>query len=66
MKGFIFFLVVCAYALGTIGGIGYALYGRAYLISLAIAAGGAFAFPFVKKCYREAFPEITPKTQGRK
>ena len=44
-KGFICFLQICLYILGTIGGIGYACYNHAYLIAAGVAAVAVMAFP---------------------
>ena len=48
MKRYIQFLGICAYILGTIGGIGYACYCHAYLIAICIAVLAVIAFPTVK------------------
>lgn len=47
-KGFIYFLLICLYILGAIGGIGYACYNHAYLIAVGVAAVAAMAFPYIK------------------
>ena len=51
MKNILKLFGIAAWALGTIGGIGYAIYSKAYLIAIAIAVLGAMAFPTVKKWF---------------
>lgn len=38
------FCEVCAYAMGTIGGIGYCCYSKAYVIAVAVAALAVMAW----------------------
>lgn len=38
------FFVICLYALGTIGGIGYTIYNKAYPIAVGVAATGWMAW----------------------
>ena len=52
-KGFIYFLLICLYILGTIGGIGYACYNHAYLIAVGVAAVAAMAFPYIKGVFKK-------------
>ncbi len=47
-KGFICFFQICLYILGSIGGIGYALYNKAYPVAVGVAAVAAMAFPYIK------------------
>lgn len=49
------FLILCLYALGTIGGIGYVCYNKAYPIAVGVAALAVMAFPKLK----EAFKNLT-------
>lgn len=49
MKKIIYFLAICAYALGVIGGIGYALYNEAWPIAVGVAVVGYMAFPKLKE-----------------
>ena len=49
---------MCAYALGSIGGLGYALYCKAYVIAVAVVVLAVavvvlavMAFPTLKKFY---------------
>lgn len=51
-KGFIYFLLICLYVLGTIGGIGYACNNHAYLIAIGVAAVALMALPQVVKFYK--------------
>lgn len=53
MKKLLSFAELCAYVLGTIGGVGYACYSHAYLIAAAIVALGAMAFPEAKRAFEE-------------
>lgn len=45
------------YALGSIGGAGYALYNRAYLIAAGVIALAAMSVPYVVKCFKEAMSD---------
>ena len=53
MKKFINFAVCCLWVLGTIGGIGYALYESAYPIAAGVAALSIMSFSTVKKHFNE-------------
>lgn len=48
-----YFFSICAYALGAIGGFGYAIYCKAYLIAIAIVVLAAMAFPILKKFFNK-------------
>lgn len=52
MEGFIYFVLICLYILGTIGGIGYACYNHAYLIAVGVAAVALMALPQVIKYFK--------------
>ena len=52
-KGFLCFLQICLYILGSIGGFGYALYNKAYLIAVGVAAVIAMAFPYIKNVFKD-------------
>lgn len=52
MKKIISFALICLYALGVIGGIGYTLCCGAYLIALGVAALGWMAWPKVVECWK--------------
>lgn len=47
------FAGVCAYAVGVIGGIGYACHGHAWFIAACVGALGALAFPKAKDFVEE-------------
>ena len=51
MKKILYFLALFLYGLGTIGGIGYALYSGAWVIAIAVAVLAAMAWPTAKKLY---------------
>lgn len=52
MKQLFSFLVLCMYAMGTIGGIGYAAYCKAYLIAVAVLVLALMAFPTARNYYK--------------
>ena len=52
-KGFIGFFLICLYVLGTIGGIGYACYNKAYTVAVGVAAVAAMAFPYIKGVFNK-------------
>lgn len=54
-QGFISFIILALYILGSIGGFGYAVYSGAYLISIAVLALAVMAWPTAKKCFKELF-----------
>ena len=51
MKKIYYFIMICLWILGVIGGIGYALYCSAWSIAVAIAATGFMAWPTVKEYF---------------
>ena len=51
-KGLIYFLLICLYILGAIGGVGYALHNHAYLIAIGVVVVSAMALPQVVKYYQ--------------
>ena len=53
IKKFGYFFGICAYALGSLGGFGYAIYCKAYLIAVAIIVLAAMAFPTLKKFFNK-------------
>jgi uncharacterized membrane protein len=53
MKKFIYFFALCAYAVGTIGGIGYACYSKAWFIAVCVAVLGIMAFPKAKEFFKK-------------
>lgn len=46
-------VILMAYALGAIGGTGYAIYSRAYVIEAAVVVLAVLAFPVVKKIFQD-------------
>ena len=52
-KGFIYMFILMAYAMGTIGGIGYACYSHAYVIAVAVAVLAVMAFPTAKDIFKK-------------
>ena len=48
MNKLFYFFMICLYLLGTIGGIGNAVYNKSYLIAVGVAAVGYMAFGKVK------------------
>lgn len=53
LKKFGCFFGLFAYAMGTIGGIGYSIYGGSWVIAIAIAVLAGMAFPTAKKFFQE-------------
>ena len=49
MKKILFFFGLCAYVLGSIGGLGYCLYYHQYVIAVSVAILAGMAFPTAKK-----------------
>ena len=47
------FALVCLYALGAIGGIGYSCYNKAYVIAVGVAALAWMAFPKLKEVFND-------------
>lgn len=45
MKKIIYLIILFAYVMGIIGGIGYACYCKAWVIAVAVAILGMLAFP---------------------
>lgn len=52
-KKIISFIILVFYALGSIGGFGYACYSGAYLIAVSVIALAVMAFPTAKKAFQE-------------
>lgn len=46
-------VILMAYVMGAIGGTGYAIYSRAYLIAAAVVVLALLAFPVVKKIFQD-------------
>ena len=54
-KEIISFIILALYILGSIGGVGYAVYSGAYLISIAVLALAVISWPTAKKCIGDLF-----------
>lgn len=52
-KGGIWFFTIFLYIIAVIGGIGYALYDKNYVIAAAIAVCAVLAFPKVKEILKK-------------
>ena len=46
-------VILMAYALGAIGGTGYAIYSRAYVIAIAVVVLAVLALPVVIKIFQD-------------
>lgn len=55
MKKFYYILMLMLYAMGVIGGFGYACYNSAYPIAVGVIATGYMAWPKVKEYFIEIF-----------
>ena len=53
MKKILYFLALCLYALGAIGGIGYVCYSGAWIVAVAVVVLAVMAFPTAKKFYHQ-------------
>lgn len=51
-KKFLCFFGLAAYAVGSIGGIGYACYSKAYFIAVCVAVLAGMAFPTAKEWFK--------------
>ena len=47
------FFGLCAYVLGALGGFGYAIYSKAYLIAVCIVVLAWMAFPKAKEWFND-------------
>ncbi|MBO4786912.1 MAG: hypothetical protein J5510_07585 [Prevotella sp.] len=52
MKKIMCFIALFLYIMGTIGGIGYCLYNKAYVIAIAVAVLSVMAFPTVRNMFK--------------
>ena len=52
-KGFLNTFLLMLYAMGTIGGFGYALDCKAYVIAAAVLIVAVMAFPTIRKVFKE-------------
>lgn len=53
MKKMIAFIEVCAFVIGALGGIGYAVYGGSWPIAVAIVIMAVMAWPTFKGAYKQ-------------
>lgn len=49
MKKLVSFAVICLWVLGSIGGVGYAIYGGSWPVAAGVAMLSILALPTVKK-----------------
>ena len=49
MKNLVSSVVICLWILGTIGGVGYAIYGGSWPCAVGVAVNAILALPTVKK-----------------
>jgi uncharacterized membrane protein len=52
-KGILYTFILMLYAMGSIGGFGYACYSGAYLIAFAVLVLAVMAFPTTKRVFQE-------------
>lgn len=52
MKKVLAFLVICLFALGAVGGIGYAIYGGGYPIAVGVGALAVMAYEKAEKYWK--------------
>ena len=53
LKGIISMFLLMLYAMGSIGGFGYAMYCKAYVIAAAVLVLAIMAFPTAKRLFKE-------------
>jgi uncharacterized membrane protein len=53
MKKFTYLIILFAYVMGIIGGIGYTCYIHEWVIAIAVAVVGVMAFPAAKNIYKK-------------
>ena len=53
MKQFFYFIMICLYILGAIGGLGWVLYSKGYVIAVGVVAVAVMAWPNVKEYYNK-------------
>lgn len=52
---FVMMILLMLYAMGSIGGFGYACYSGAYLIAFAVLVLAVMAWPTAWKCVKDLF-----------
>lgn len=50
---FLAFVMLVAYVIGTINGIGYSIYIHEYVTAVCVAVLSVMAFPMAKNCWKE-------------
>ncbi len=53
IKRFGYFFGLCAYALGSLGGFGCAMYIKSYAVAAAVAVLAAMAFPTAGRFFKK-------------
>lgn len=53
MKKYLYLVGIFLYAMGVIGGVGYAIHAGAWVIAIAVLVLGVMAFPTAKVFYEE-------------
>ena len=56
-KGLWVWVIICLWALGLIGGLGYTILEKAYVIAAGVAANGVLAFFKVRELYKDSFKD---------
>ena len=51
MKKIYYFIMICLWVLGVVGGIGYSLFCSAWAIAIGVAATGYMAVPTIKEYF---------------
>ena len=51
MKKVFYFVILCLYVLGTIGGVGYTIYYGAWPVAVGVACLAWMAFPKAMECF---------------
>ncbi len=52
-KGILYTFVLMLYAMGAVGGFGYAIYSEAYVIAAAVLVLAVMAFPTAKWVFQD-------------
>jgi len=52
MKKYISFFGLFLYAIGVVGGIGYAIYASGWVIAIAVLVLGVMAYPTARKLFK--------------
>ena len=57
LKGIFAWVIICLWLLGTIGGVGYAIYNQAWVILSGVVINAVLAFFKVKDIYLDSYNE---------